>query len=100
MADSLLGGTQRTTLFLGDSVQCVRSFSPADSIGTMSSASIAMVREYIKKKSPKMTNVFTLDEIKAKKQDGFVGLAGNVWDLSKFADEHPGGAELVRDVVG
>ena len=63
----------------------------------MSSASIAMV--FLGKPNKTGMTVFTLDEIKAKKQDGFVGLDGNVWDLSKFAEEHPGGAELVRDVV-
>jgi hypothetical protein len=43
--------------------------------------------------------IVTEEELKAHAKDGWVAFEGQVYDMSKFAPDHPGGAELVSDVL-
>jgi len=41
-----------------------------------------------------------LAQHRAREQRSWVGLYGNVYDLTDYMDEHPGGVEAITDVVG
>lgn len=47
-------------------------------------------------------NAFTVSEIKAHKtdKDCWVIIHGNVYDVTKYLDDHPGGPEILLDVAG
>lgn len=49
-----------------------------------------------------MSKVFTLEEVEkhTKLKDLWVIINGNVYDLSLYADEHPGGVDAILFVAG
>lgn len=49
-----------------------------------------------------MTNIYTNDEVARhnNENDLWMVIHGSVYDLSKFAKEHPGGAEVLIDLAG
>merc|ERR1711935_163195 len=48
------------------------------------------------------TKTFTFAEIKKhdKDEDCWMAINGNVYDITKFLNEHPGGSEVIMEVAG
>ncbi|CAG8540341.1 9929_t:CDS:2, partial [Paraglomus occultum] len=49
-----------------------------------------------------MAEEFTYEELSTRntKKSLYISIQGNVYDVSKFIDEHPGGEEVLLDVAG
>lgn len=49
-----------------------------------------------------MSKIYTYEEIANhnKPQDSWIAIDGKVYDVSRFVDEHPGGDEIIMDLVG
>lgn len=50
--------------------------------------------------SDKQLPVFKLDDVKSHKKDGWLIIDGDVFNLTDFLDDHPGGRDYIIDNAG